>query len=356
MTKSTSNPFRAAIQLFAASSLFVAINANAQDVDRYFQVDKPLLETMINSQAIYLQYPVLIVAPNEGRALPSNISQNKPLTGVPITLYDNYVETTAQNNDIIFKLIYLGESSKGNGFEFNLSNYNGVNYLMSSSGKLSIGTSETVFTLNFDESDENCFLLQPNYKQSSTDYSINYDESTKEFSLASENMKGIRLYMFDNMGFSTAEASLSDDLSTISINLNPYTEIRGTQVFIKYILNNGEDVPLSDLIASEHYLKVTWPKDKQEPVTISLPNYNQEATTLWAIPALDLGTNPEAPIGPIFQSTYADVSTGITATKIAADDTAPVYYTIQGVQVSHPTTPGIYLCRRGSDVSKILVK
>lgn len=350
MTKFITGTFRSVALIIAASS-FVALNTNAQDVDRFYRIDKSLFEAMVKSHAIDLQYPVLIVAPNEGMALPTDISQNKRFAGVPITLYDNYTELEAGNKSLQFKLI-----PQYNDYDFKISNYNGAQYLMSSSGKLSIGTSSTVFTLNFNESDESCFLLQPNYKKNSTDYSIDYDENSKEFLLVSENMKGISLYMFDKMGFATAEASVSDDMSTISMNLNSDKDYIGTEVFIKYILNNGENVTVSDLIASEHCYNVSWPKNKLEPVIIPLPNYNQEATTLWAIPVLNLGTNPDAPVGPVFHSTYSDVSTGITSTEITADDATPIYYTIQGVRVSNPSAPGIYLCRRGSNVSKILIR
>lgn len=41
--------------------------------------------------------------------------------------------------------------------------------------------------------------------------------------------------------------------------------------------------------------------------------------------------------------------------SVAADEAAPEYYTLQGVRVENPSA-GIYICRRGSKVSKVIFR
>jgi len=360
MTKFITGTFRSVALIIAASS-FVALNTNAQDVDKFYRIDKSTLEILVSSESITYPHPMLIVSQDDGMAMSWETTTNGKtfMPAQSVIIKDGYAETETGNKYLHFNIEYIGKSSDSKGLKFKIVKLPSYNYLGTIGDKFYFDgkDAKTEYTLFFDDSDESRLQIQSGYYKNSIYQSIVYtgNENNRGFELVDDNSKGLSLYRIDYIGMELAETPI--DANGISITLNPHKDLGMTELYINYILNKGEDVSMSDLLHSEHYQNVSWKGYKSGPLNISLPNYNNEATTLWAIATIKhTNETPIVPFGPVFHSTYSDVSTGITSTEITADDATPIYYTIQGVRVSNPSAPGIYLCRRGSNVSKILIR
>ncbi|MDY2917632.1 MAG: hypothetical protein SOT19_07805, partial [Muribaculaceae bacterium] len=66
------------------------------------------------------------------------------------------------------------------------------------------------------------------------------------------------------------------------------------------------------------------------------------------------GTPGTGPASITDMGIYASAVTDITAD--GPDASAPEYYTIQGVRVLNPTAPGLYIVRRGTHITKRLIR
>lgn len=211
------------------------------------------------------------------------------------------------------------------------------------------------FKFIFDESDSHKLQIQSTNRLNGTFYSLSYvGPSEKEgFMYRDDDSKNLSIYRLKNIFFDLPDDQEDID-QNIALTLTPIKEYRSTTT-IKYILNNGDEVSMSDLMASEYSIKDIRIKTAGEPITLNLENYNPKATTLWVLPLNSLAM----PVEPIFSATYADngISTLITAPRIADTDSAePIYYTLHGIRVAQPSEPGIYICRKGANTTKILVK
>jgi len=338
---------------------FLSIGASAQEVDRFYQVDKSTLETYINSHTLECEIPLLLVAHADGMAMTSTLSKNSTsLLSHPVTLNDLYAETESDNKGLHMNLEYLGRSSKTDGYEFNIARLRPYKYIGTVNDKFAIdnANAKTTFTFIFDKEDATKFQIQTKYSKNGTYHSISYTgpDSNQGFKLAVDDSKIFSLYCLDYFGMTLAETPIDESGENITVTLNPHALLGRPTLFINYIINNGEEVTLDELLASEHRIEVSWDGYSSGPLDIKLPDYDSEATTLWAVPTIPYA--PQAPYGPMFNCEYADLSTGITAPAICDTELTPVYYTIQGIRVSQPSAPGIYLCRRGTEVSKILVR
>ena len=351
---------RSVARLFTASSLcLLPLASTAQEVDRFYLIDKSTLETYINTSAVELGIPILIVAQADGMAMTSALSNNyTSLSAHPVSPYDRYAETEYNNIALDMYLEYIGRSSKTDGYEFYILNNHDDKYLGTASDKFSLTdkNANAILTFIFDKEDETKFQIQTKYYKNNTYHSIIYTgpDDNQGFKLADDDSKIFSLYHLDYLGMTLAETPIDDSGENITVTLNPHALLGRPALFINYIINNGEEVTLDDLLASEHRIEVSWAGYSSGPLDLKLPNYDSEATTLWAVPTIPFA--PQAPYGPLFTDMYADLSTGITAPAVCDKDETPVYYTIQGIRVSQPSAPGIYLCRRGADVSKILLR
>lgn len=358
MFRSITCSLRSVACLLTALFLCQTINANAQSTDRFIKIDKSMLETMINSGTFDYELPFLIVAEDEGMMMLSEFNRTSTsILAKAVTLLDGYAEADMDYKSYVYELYYLGKSKRYDGWEFNL--YNPIKYeLGTSTNKFIFSTqANTTFTLIFDDTDESRLQIKSQYYTNGIHYNINYIGSGDDegFKLTDDETKNLSLYCIDYMNASSVEHS--DNGSDITITFNPHKDFR-YKSYINYILNDGSKVSMSDLISSTHSQSINWSDYKSGPLEISLPNYDPEANTLWTLltlPQTSGGTN--IPFGPIFRATYSDISTGLTAPVVTDTEVAtPVYHTLQGIRVSEPSAPGVYLCRRGAEVTKIIVR
>lgn len=363
MTKSfTGTVLRSVAYIFATTSLCTVLNANAQETERYHIVDRPMLETLISSGSLDFQIPFLIVAPDDGMALQAVFNRTSTaMTPQSVTLQDHYAEPQSVDKTIQYHFTYQGESSANAGMIFKIINLNPYKYLGTSSDKFVLdgNNAKENFTFIFDETDDSRLQIQSEYYKSGDYYSINYTGAgdTEGFKLTADDSKGLSLYRLDYFNTTLGETPIDEGTGDIIVTLNPHKDLKGTVSYINYILNDGGEVSVDELLASGHYKEISWKGYTSGPLEISLPNYDPDATTIWAIPTIKyLDPVPNTPYGPAFQATYSDISTGISSPKTDTANTTPIYYTLQGIQISRPETPGIYLCRRGTEVSKIIIR
>ncbi len=356
MFRSITCTLRSVACLLTALFLCQTINADAQSTSRFLKIDKSMLETMINSGTFDSALPFLIVAEDEGVALGSELnSTSTSILAKAVTLRDGYAETDMDYKSFVYEPYYIGTSKRYDGWEFNL--LNPTKYeLGTSTNKFIFSTqAKIIFTFIFDDTDDSRLQIKSQYYKDGTYYGINYvgPGDNEGFKLTDDDSKNLSLYCIDYMNASSVEHSDND----ITITFNPDKDFR-YNCYINYILNDGSEVSMSDLLLSTHSEKVDWKGYKSGPLEVSLPNYDPEATTLWTL--LTLPQSPgqtNLPFGPIYRATYSDISTGLTAPAVAdAEDATPVYYTLQGIRVSEPSAAGVYLCRRGANVTKIIVR
>lgn len=369
MFRSITCSLRSVACLLTALFLCQAINANAQSTDRFFKIDKSMLESIISTESIaYSDLPLIIVDEDAGMAIQAVL--NKTSTSMlpcPVTLTDGYAEISeGENSNVYFNCYPIQDSKLKSGYELEILSC--PTYVLASnlgvkSGKFYIDDTSVYlnFTLLLDESSNDCkFQIQTQYKKGVEYYSIVYTGAGDDegFKLMADNSKRLSFYRLDPYMLNFSESPLDED-NNIVLTLNPHQRIaKMSYNSINYILNNGEDISISELLSSQHSIAIPSTTTKPEPIEITLPNYNSDTTTLWAIPTTKSDRNsPPVPFGPIFRTTYSDISTGLTAPVVTDTEVAtPVYYTLQGIRVSEPSAPGVYLCRRGAEVTKIIVR
>lgn len=359
MVKSIIGTFRTKTALVALSALCTVLNTPAQSTDRFHIVDKAFLETLIKSGAIDYWCTFLIAEPDAGMAMQTTLnSASTALLPQAVTLQDSYVETAQDEKGLQFTFEYLGESSKYDGMEMRIMKGSNGDILGTSGSKFVYegNNAKETFTLIFDETDDTKVQLKTGYYSNGTYYNINYTGPTASegFKLTADDTKNLSLYIIDNFNATLEENPVDETSNDIRLTLNPTKTVSGIGLYINYILNDGEEVSAEELLASEHRESISWKGYQSGPLDIILPNYDPDATTLWAMPVTS--RTPAYPYGPVFHALYSDISTGISSPATEAVDVTPVYHTLQGIQVSRPEKPGIYLCRRGSEVSKIIVR
>lgn len=136
--------------------------------------------------------------------------------------------------------------------------------------------------------------------------------------------------------------------------------------YIHYILNDGEDVTIEELINSTNQIQL--PKiRKNTEISLSIPtneiqsraNDNNTNTTLWALPVNhDEDFNELIPMGKVITKKYADdgISTGILSVGEDTASMAPVYYTLDGRKAALPLAPGVYVRRIGDKANKMIIR
>ncbi len=369
MFRSITCSLRSVACLLTALFLCQAINADAQSTDRFFKIDKSMLESIITTESIsYPDLPLLIVEEDASMAIQAVL--NKTSTSMlpcPVTFTDGYAEISeGENNNVYFICEPIQDSKLQSGYELRILSCPTPYLAMElgvKSGKFYIDDSSVYlnFTLLTDESSNDCkFQLQTQYKKGGEYHSIVYTGAGNDegFKLMVDNSKRLSFYRLDPYKAELSESPMDED-NNIVLTLSPHQRVaRMNNNSINYILNNGEEVSISDLLSSQHSIALPSIITKPEPFEITLPNYNNDATTLWAIPTTKSDRNsPHLPFGPIYRATYSDISTGLTAPAVAdAEEATPVYYTLQGIRVSEPSAAGVYLCRRGAKVTKIIVR
>lgn len=170
--------------------------------------------------------------------------------------------------------------------------------------------------------------------------------------------KDISIYFQDYFNLSLNETG---NTAEIELMMDISTKIRVNPIYIHYILNNGDNVSIQDLIDSSNRELVAGPEMTAKSKTnISIDGNNN---TIWALPVMDnpISRSNESliPVGRIFKGVFAEdsgVSTGIVSAVAEAENAEAEYYTIQGQRASQPLAPGLYIKRLGSKATKTFVK
>lgn len=231
------------------------------------------------------------------------------------------------------------------------------------------------FRIIYDAPDAGNIQLRSALRDSDNKYqSVEYAETgsgVKVFKLLPNDYSAMGIYRLDLFEW-TVDDSEYENNGEIVLTSVPNDNLTGQDgISVHYILNEGEDVSLEELIAAPD--KVDVPRFREgETISVSIPVSPSGVsravadgnTTLWALPvrymtADETGSEDvTVPLGKVISKEYSDggLTVGIKTVEKDRDTDVPVYYTIDGRVAAHPLLPGVYVKRVGDKVSKIIVR
>ncbi|MDE6037901.1 MAG: hypothetical protein K2G05_06530, partial [Duncaniella sp.] len=231
------------------------------------------------------------------------------------------------------------------------------------------------FRIIYDAPDAGNIQLRSALRDSDNKYqSVEYAETgsgVKVFKLLPNDYSAMGIYRLDLFEW-TVDDSEYENNGEIVLTSVPNDNLTGQDgISVHYILNEGEDVSLEELIDAPD--KVEVPRFREgEKISVSIPvspsgvsrTVADGNTTLWALPvrymtADETGSEDvTVPLGKVISKEYSDggLTVGIKAVEKDRDTDVPVYYTIDGRVAAHPLLPGVYVKRVGDKVSKIIVR
>lgn len=330
--------------LFAFTKLSVI---NAQNTLRFYQADKNYLETFFKTGTYNYMMPFLITGPDTDMAFPANFKTARYNVAAEKVTIDNGIASTT-NRELEYN-IYCNDDIVGDNYEFFLADYIQSKYLKNNKTQMSLASDGTTFTLTFDEDNDKIVYFHANYKKQTADYCLSYNSAENEFFISTENSTGVSIYLFDYVGLTEDAITPDENLDNFNVSVKPDSGC--PTIHIKYILNNGDTVTYDGLLASSHSGLLERDKINSGYYTTSLPNYDPEATTIWAMP-VDIDNTP---YGKMYSLTYADSTTAITDVTISHGNSEIEYYNLQGIRIDRPQSSGIYIMRKGNEVSKIKI-
>ena len=231
------------------------------------------------------------------------------------------------------------------------------------------------FRIIYDAPDAGNIQLRSALRDSDNKYqSVEYAETgsgVKVFKLLPNDYSAMGIYRLDLFEW-TVDDSEYENNGEIVLTSVPNVNLTGQDgISVHYILNEGEDVSLEELIAAPDKFEV--PRFREgEKISVSIPvgpsgvsrAVADGNTTLWALPvrymtADETGSEDvTVPLGKVISKEYSDggLTVGIKTIEKDRDTDVPVYYTIDGRVAAHPLLPGVYVKRVGDKVSKIIVR
>lgn len=226
-------------------------------------------------------------------------------------------------------------------------------------------TSSADFKVIFDSQNDGIVQIKSGLKNA--DVSIlagvnNKDENI--FSVRAEEYSNLSLYRLDFFDWTIDDSRTAEEnsiilTSTPNVHIKPYRP----DIYLHYILNDGDEVTLEDLIKANNMVSI--PKfDDEGRISISIPTNeivsraSDENTTLWALPVYHDDNGDLVPAGKVITKKYADdgVSTGIVIAVEDAEAQEPVYYTLDGRQAAMPLASGVYVRRIGDKADKVVIR
>lgn len=367
---------KAATLIACATSL--NISAIAQDNDRevFYRVHSNEFNAMVtNLNDIDIMIPTYIIAaPNMSIAMPNYASPSAlPYNnGTSVELSDDCEELYGTAGDVDHEALkfrlQIAKASEKSFFLYQNGKYLCAEKNTTTAAKFNTTTSDDVasqFVAKFSQDDDGLMALRNRLKSDNGSfYHLNISSSGVNFVINTTATEQFSIYRLDAFNMSLDSENMADNQSIeIKLNLNKAT-LDMHNIHFNYILNNGEDVTIDDLLMSDKSVEfVRDTKNNYEPVIIPTDG---NSTTVWVLPVFKNGTAARSvdgnaiPVGRIFKGVFAenggDISTG-AITTVADDENAEAeYFTIQGQRASQPLAPGLYIKRQGSKTTKIFVK
>ena len=206
----------------------------------------------------------------------------------------------------------------------------------------------------------------PGGSVSSGQFKITGPMTKDEFESAT---KVLSLYRLDDFNFMFENEDTPEIDGSISITYRTNNVITSSWMYpinLHYILNNGDEVDIEELLASPNYVTVHNPEntDRDKPSNCKIAT-DGTSTNIWAVPVTTIPSASRSnesliPVGRIFKGVFAenggDISTGVITTVADDENAEAEYFTIQGQRASQPLAPGLYIKRQGSKATKIFVK
>lgn len=378
--KTRSALLKVATLIACATSL--NISAIAQDNDRevFYRIHSNEFNAMVtNLNDIDIMAPTYIIAaPTSKIAMPNftSTSAKAAITGTPIELSDDgeelYVTAGDETHEALKFNLHIGIPSEKSFLLFQSGWYLYTEKNNSTSAKFNRTDSENVaknvasnFVAKFSQTDDGLMALRNRLKSDNGSfYHLNISSSGTGFVLNTTATEQFSIYRLDAFNMSLGSENVADNQSIeIKLNLNKAT-LDMHNIHFNYILNNGEDVTIDDLLMSDKSVEfVRDTKNNYEPIIIPTDG---NSTTVWVLPVFKNGAAARSvdgntiPVGRIFKGVFAenggDISTGVITTVADDENAEAEYFTIQGQRASQPLAPGLYIKRQGSKATKIFVK
>lgn len=229
-------------------------------------------------------------------------------------------------------------------------------------------TDSPYFRIVYDDTNDTMIRVKTPAKDSNNRYyNMVYGKTptgggSLRFRISSENIdKSLSLYRRDYLCIEFADEIQPEIDGQITLKFGN-AKVSTYRQYIYYILNDGSDVTLEELLASTNRVQVYDISSRDNPQSVVIPT-DGESTTLWAVAAYVIGNSDDGDkitVSPIFSGKFAENQGGGGTTGIsdiaAEENDVPIYYTLQGSRASMPLMPGVYIKCMGDKVSKVLIK
>ena len=219
----------------------------------------------------------------------------------------------------------------------------------------------TDFDVVFDLNNDGNLQLRTGMKDDNDKF-LSIELETNRFRLRPNDYNSLSIYRLDYFDWTIDDSDVNNSGNIIlsSTAASPVNTLVDTAVH--YILNDGEDVSIEDLINSENKIPVRFKKGEVTAITVPTKDIASRSTldtptTLWALPVSEEFGNI-IPLGKVITKKYADdgISTGVMIATEDTNDETPVYYTLDGRVAATPLMPGIYVRRTGDKSDKVIIR
>ena len=352
--------------VIVAASLFSSVTASAQEV--FYRVHSEEYK-LIKPHLIDYPNGFLIVSTAKGVAMPHIQTQSASkavLEGVSVNLSDDLETITVddvENSKLMYDLILPHGSSYIN-LQYR---HEKGNYQLYNEGKNEFysapetnGAVDKSFIIRYNAANDGLLEIKTPEKNSKV-YHITYGYGTTSTS-PTERFRfrdditdnTLSIYHRDcfNIHFTDPDKRVEDGRVGISLDLTG----NGIAVttLLKYVINDGEDVGISQLLESPDQEEIRAAGSGLSVTSFSLP-VGGGGNTIWAMPVM-VDSDGAYPVGRIFKGDFAEIPTGIDTVGLDAESQDPVYFDLHGRIVTPPLQRGVYIRKSGSNVVKVLVQ
>lgn len=358
-------------------SAVLTVCAFGLSAQTYYRVHKDEFSIQVKSLKDYKDYFIFAIgSPENGVVWSESLNTSGNIIGVTVTASDDFESINCDNNEkISFNLVPNDNNSGSGEFGVNIYDFSGMSSLGITGGTSpkfaydpTATNSSTDFNLIFDPNNEGFVQIKSDLKNSNLSVEpASKPDNSFEFKPLSNNYSGLCLYRLDFFEWQIKDDKVKEE-GQITLISTPHDLMAGiaNPTYIHYILNDGEDVTIEELINSTNQIQL--PKiRKNTEISLSIPtneiqsrvNDNNTNTTLWALPVNhDEDFNELIPMGKVITKKYADdgISTGILSVGEDTASMAPVYYTLDGRKAALPLAPGVYVRRIGDKANKMIIR
>ncbi len=342
-----------------------AFSLSAQTYYRVHKDEFAYTAKFLKDYGEFMKY--IFVSPEKGVMIdPALSSSSTYMNSIGVSLSEDLETATLEPTDkeANFSLESVGEvKADASAFSVNIAHSTlYLNVVSGTTNKFEYALDPSVaFKMIFDSNDDITFYLKSELKNA--DVSVVLDvrnESEDIFRLRSGEYSDLNLYQLDLYNWDIDNS----DSDVLILTSTPHDIVGGlADTYIQYVLNDGENVTIDDLIKSENMVAI--PKFKKgESVSVSIPTKDivsradDDNNTLWAIPVVRESATSIIPLGKVVSKTYGedDIITGVVITPEDAETQEAVYYTLDGRKAAMPLMPGVYVRHIGDKADKVIIR